>query len=193
MKKCQNGVICIENMTLFTMLILIGLLMAFLFYSNNKSIIKERIIINQSEPILTTNNEHYFNNNSNVIGNIYSPPLNPPQTNDLRGWPVNVSTRPIINNNYSQQGILTRINGVETILPLMGKQLMSGRDKWQYYTISDKNNSVKLPLSVNGKSCTSEYGCDGINNGDTVYVEGYGDAFKVTMYENSSLNYIPYL
>ena len=54
-------------------------------------------------------------------------------------------------------------------------------------------NAIKLPMSKNGRSCTSEYGCDELMNGDTVYVEGYKDAFKVTIYENSSPQYIPYL
>ena len=34
---------------------------------------------------------------------------------------------------------------------------------------------------------------DCINNGDMVYVEGYNDTFKVTVYENSRFNYIPYI
>ena len=51
--------------------------------------------------------------------------------------------------------------------------------------MSDQNNSIKLPISNNGKSCTSEYGCDNLYNGDNVYVEGYNDAFKVTMYDNN--------
>jgi hypothetical protein len=53
--------------------------------------------------------------------------------------------------------------------------------------------NTKLPLSFNGKSCTGEYGCDDINNGDNVFVEGYNDTFRVTIYENSLFNYIPYL
>ena len=32
-----------------------------------------------------------------------------------------------------------------------------------------------------------------IRYGDTVYVEGYNDAFNVTIYENSQLRYIPIL
>lgn len=99
---------------------------------------------------------------------------------------------------YQQIGILTktvqsnRIDGSEpTILPLMGRNLMNGRDKWQYYTVSNTNNSVRLPVSVKGKSCTNEYGCDGIYNGDSIYVEGYDDTFKATIYENSTLRYIP--
>ena len=91
-------------------------------------------------------------------------------------------------------GILTRIGGGDLILPLMGRRTMTGRDKYEYYAISNTGNiNTKLPISVNGKSCTSEYDCDDINNGDTVYVQGYNDAFQVTMYENSNFRYIPYL
>jgi hypothetical protein len=79
------------------------------------------------------------------------------------------------------------------ILPLMGRRVMSGRDKWQYYTMSNTGNlNTKLPVSVNGRSCTGEYGCDSIMNGDTIYVEGYNDTFKATIYENNLFNYIPF-
>ena len=67
----------------------------------------------------------------------------------------------------------------------MGRPLHTNRNKWQYYTISDQNQGIKLPVSRNGRSCTNEYGCDDLFNGDTIYVEGYKDAFKVTIYENS--------
>jgi hypothetical protein len=85
------------------------------------------------------------------------------------------------------------VNGPETILPLMGRPLFTNRDKWQFYTMSDKNNSIKLPVTNAGKSCTGEYGCDNLYNGDTVYVEGYNDAFKVTMYDNAVMKYIPFI
>ena len=127
------------------------------------------------------------------FGNPYAPPLR--DTTFFRssyGIPINVQTRGL-NTAYRQVGILTRINGVETILPIMGRPLHVNRNKWQYYTMSDKNNSVKLPISRNGKSCTTEYGCDCLYNSDSVYVEGYNDAFKVTMYDNESPRYIPFL
>ena len=113
------------------------------------------------------------------------------------GLPVNISTSSA-DMPYQQIGILTKMvqssrmdGGEPTILPLMGRSLMNGRDKWQYYTVSNTNNSVRLPVSVKGKSCTNEYGCDGIYNGDTIYVEGYDDTFKATVYENSTLRYLP--
>ena len=108
------------------------------------------------------------------------------------GIPINIQTRGL-NTAYRQVGILTRINGAETILAVMGRPLHVNRNKWQYYTMSDKNNSVKLPISLKGKSCTNEYGCDCLFNGDSVYVEGYNDAFKVTMYDNDNPRYIPFL
>ena len=57
-------------------------------------------------------------------------------------------------SSYQQVGILTRMNGVETILPLMGRTLLTNRSKFQYYTMSDKFNSIKLPISKGGRSCT---------------------------------------
>jgi hypothetical protein len=131
-------------------------------------------------------------------------------SNDIRGMPpmiasiqqnplvpVNVETRGI-RNEYSQMGILTKTDSSENnttlILPLMGRRTMNGRDKWQYYSISNTGNlNTKLPVRIQGKSCTSEYGCDPVMSGDIVYVEGYNHSFKATIYENGLFSYIPVL
>ena len=57
--------------------------------------------------------------------------------------------------------------------------------------MSDKN-SVKLPIVSNGKSSMNEYGINELYNGDVVYVQGYDDTFKITIYENNSIQYIPF-
>ena len=77
--------------------------------------------------------------------------------------PINVPTRSV-NSSYRQVGILTRVNGPETILSLMGRPLFPSQDKWQFYTMSDKNQSVKLPVTNKKRSCTSDLGCDNIYN-----------------------------
>ena len=132
-----------------------------------------------------------------VLLNPYTPPLknnyyyHPPNILDPRGTPtipINISTSSL-NTNYSQVGVLTRLNGDEMILPLMGRPLYSNRDKWQYYTLSERN--IKLPIVNKGKSCTCSIGCDTIYNGDTIYVEGYKDAFSSTIYDNNTMEYIP--
>jgi hypothetical protein len=97
------------------------------------------------------------------------------------------------NAQYHQVGILTPLNGKETnnILPLMGKQLDTRRSLWNYYTVSNQHNNVKLPITVRGKSAVSERGVDEINNGDSVFVEGVFDAYKATVYDNETIRYMP--
>ena len=199
-KKCIPGFFCIENMTLF-LLFFITVVVTYLWYVHfikysGGSAEQSKIVIitasNQS-PLAT------ISSRNDPINDPYSPPMKndgliyPTNSSDVRGVPVNVQTRGLP-TGYQQVGILTRsTNGPnEMILPLMGRRSMSGRDKWQYYTMSNTGNlNTKLPVSLNGKSCTSEYGCDNINNGDVIYVEGYNDTFRVTMYENNLFQYIP--
>ena len=122
--------------------------------------------------------------------NVYSPPLK----KETYGLPINISTQgPEM--QYTQLGILTRENSPDDlILPLMGRRNMTSRDKYQYYTMTNSagNINTKLPISVKGKSCTSDLGCDEVFNGDVVYVEGYKDTFRATIYENSLYKYIPF-
>lgn len=100
---------------------------------------------------------------------------------------------------YKQIGIITRIRFIgsidgELILPLMGRKLSIGLDKWQYYTILNSDGvNTRLPVHYSGKNCVKEHGCDYLNTGDIVYVEGYDDNFKVTIYENLNFTYIPYI
>lgn len=200
-KKCIPGLICIENMTLF-LLILVILLFIYIWYNQYR--IHQTTANNTGEKIVLVNTSSNIPqmvpiaSRQDVFNDPYSPPgknpvVYPRGSGDVRGIPVNVQTRGM-DNDYQQMGILTRSNysGDEMILPLMGRKHMSGRDKWQYYTISGSGNlNTKLPISVNGRSCTSEYGCDDIYNGDVVYVEGYKDTFHATIYENNQFQYIP--
>ena len=120
--------------------------------------------------------------------NPYEPPLR--DDNYIRMMPP---VMPTIDTNFRQVGILTRIKGNETILPLMGRPIFNNRDKWNFYTMSDKNNMIKLPVNSKGKSCMAEYGCDNLYTGDIVHVDGYNDAFKVTSYDNQVMRYLPFL
>jgi hypothetical protein len=129
---------------------------------------------------------------SNGSSDIWSSPAVPTSANGF--IPINIRTNSV-ETEYRQVGILTKNGHHEnTILPLMGRSLRNGRDKWQYYSMSNSAGSIntKLPISVNGRSCTGEYGCDSISNGDTVYVEGYNDTFRATIYENGLLSYLPF-
>jgi|TARA_B110000858_G_scaffold120765_1_gene137838 hypothetical protein len=141
--------------------------------------------------------------NNNIYSNVLLDPHTPPVKNDtmfnnsnnlnnIKLMPVNVATQSV-NTQYRQVGILTRVNEDDTILPLMGRPVIANRDKWNYYTMNDKNNMIKLPIIFRNKSCTNQQGCDSLYDGDTVYIQGYKDLFRVTLYDNNSLEYIPYL
>lgn len=179
-RKCSSKFFCIKNTTLI-FLIIISLLTIYIIHNylktNNTIIPKIHNHINMNNP---------FQNS--VLSNPHRPPL---KTNDyINAIPINVKTQGN-NNQFTQIGILNRENGKDTILPLMGKLLINNRSKWQYYTITNDNN-VKLPIIYKGKSSMNEYGCDEVYNGDTVYVKGYNDTFKITIYENNNMQYIPY-
>ncbi len=202
-RKCPLVLICIYNLTITFLICALVAILIYFYYSGfspiNPSIIVNREFVQSPNQAFPRWNVTATDAPRDVLMNPYSPPLKldrfmPPMisTIDPRGVPINVKTRGF-DDAYRQVGLLTRINGRETILPLMGRPLHTNRNKWQYYTISDQNQGIKLPVSRNGRSCTNEYGCDDLFNGDTIYVEGYKDAFKVTMYENALPRYIPYL
>lgn len=109
--------------------------------------------------------------------------------------PINIPTQHY-NTQYTQVGVITKqMAHNNEILPLMGRRTVTSRDKWQYYTVSGGgaggNLQAKLPVKVKGRNCSGEYGCDEILNGDEVYVEGYNETFKATIYENGLFSYIP--
>jgi len=199
MKKCPPGIVCIENFTLIFMLICFVLLF-YIIYSNvfkEKIENKNNIVIHGSQR--PTNNSIDFIPNypysniptSDVLLNPYTPPLRDERY--FNRVPINISTN-AIDTNYRQVGILTPIkSNKEKILPLMGRPLYTRRDLWQYYTMSNSNYRVKLPIRFKGKNATNEYGVDQIYWVSIVYVEGYDQAFKVTIYENDVIKYIPFL
>ena len=204
-KKCIPGVICIENMTLFSLFVLL-IFVTYLYYTSIRQNADSKQIKNTNVMVIppTQTISTYplaISARRDPFNDPYSPPLKndgiffPPDSGDIRGvvgLPINMQTRGF-SSGYSQIGILTRQNGSgDMILPLMGRRIMNGRNKLQYYTISNTGNvNTKLPVSVNGKSCSNEYGCDEISNSDNVYVEGYNDIFKATIYENGLFSYIP--
>jgi hypothetical protein len=205
MSRCPPGVICIENITLFFIMVVIfsvSLGIIYLSKNNNLSKIEYRNIIdlpnNISTGLIPKASYTYSNVENDVLLNPYEGP-----TRDNRLFPnLNIfSTRMPINTptqsfdtSYRQIGILTRIGSdKEMILPLMGRPLITNRDKWNFYTMSDKNSMIKLPIKYKERNCTADIGCDDLYTGDVVKVEGYSGSFKVTTYENDMPKYIPYI
>jgi len=176
-KKCPPGVICFENITII-FIVIITILIVW-FFVNRKPI----VVMNEASSLSVNPAYGLTNINNDVLLNPYQPPLR----DDRAG----VRTKGY-DSEYRQIGILTRQRGPELILPLMGIPIHVARDKWNFYTMKDSNSMIKLPITYKGKSCTSEYGCDNLYNGDSIYVEGYNDTFIVTVYDNQVSRYNPY-
>ena len=144
--------------------------------------------------------------NGDPLTNPYVPPIrcdaggliNSPIMMSIPGnsIPINIRTQRY-DPKYIQVGIITKefSHKNNEILPLMGRRVITSRDKWQYYSVSGGgaggNLQTKLPVKIKGKNCSGEYGCDEIMNGDEVFVEGYRDNFRATIYENGLFSYIP--
>lgn len=212
MKKCPPGVICVENYSMF-FFIICSLILLYLIYLNlgvQNQTSTEKIVIKDTIREKDNNGYNgwvsgwlpswpYTNLPSDPLLNPYAPPLRDERyfvpAIDVRGAvPINVSTNiGAVDTQYRQLGIMTSTNSNGKVIPLMGRPLFTNRDKWQYYTNSDQLNSMRLPVSRNGKSCTNEYGCDKLYNGDTVYVEGINEAYRVTLYDNDTIKYLPYI
>ena len=204
MKKCPPGIICIENITMIFIFIAFGFILMHVW---NQPKQQQQVVIKEESRdvsggmdmmggmgggVYMRPNVAYTNLPGDVLMNPYAPPLR----DERYLVPINVSTNVgAVDTTYRQLGMMTPLSGEskDKILPLMGRPLFVSRDKWQYYTMSDQNNSIKLPISRNGRSCTTEYGVDKLYNGDTVYVEGYNQAFKITIYDNEVIKYLPFV
>lgn len=94
---------------------------------------------------------------------------------------------------YEQVGILTGEGGSSgsaapdrTILPLYGRELDVRRGKWNYYTRTDGNNPVQVPVRVRNRLCDDDTnGCEEVYNDDAIHVPALGRSFKATVYKKS--------
>lgn len=89
--------------------------------------------------------------------------------------------------NFSQLGFLTPDYGDNKIIPLFGRRLQ--RDRWQYYTVSNQHNDIKLPIRVGNRSALDSIGVNELSSGDRVMVHGYNEYFTVTLYDTDVQRY----
>jgi hypothetical protein len=216
MKKCPPGVICLENVTIFFIIVIIIIIWYFYFSTLNQNSNTHvntytKNNTNRSSEILISQVPNYPYNNilapppvpGDVLLNPYVPPLRDeryliPQLNVVPPGtiPINISTNVgAVDTSYRQLGMLNPLNkqNKDNLLPLMGRPVFTNRDKWQYYTIGNQYNSIKLPVIVKGRSGSNEYGVDRLMNGDTVYIEGLNDTYRVTIYDNDTIKYLPFI
>jgi len=217
-KKCIPGLFCVENMTLFIVFVLLIVLTYMYYIMVVKPYSAQQSHHTQPHNSISGSiSSSQYASTQPIVMVVSAPPLANVSADPIQrtGWtgplppsegPATIRERERIQmgihppvpsrgypTTYSPIGVLTRLTGSgDMILPLMGRPSANGRGQYQYYTMTTSGNlNTKLPVSVNGKSCTSEYGCGEISNGDIVYVEGYNDTFRATIYENGLFSYNP--
>jgi len=127
---------------------------------------------------------------------------------DLRGFipPPGVPVIPIqvptqgLPEQFQQVGVLAAPGGTatsatpnRTLLPLFGRKVAIGRDRFNYYTRSDGINPLQVPVSFKNRNCEDDNGCDEISNGDNVGVPLLGQTYVATTYRYTLPRYIPFV
>lgn len=211
-KKCPPGVICFENNTMYFVLAFFFVGVAIVYFSVLKNQLPSSSKIASSIPQFPSPfNIDYipkFGRGLTFAKDVLNDPYVPPLKNenihpsyDYGTVPINVRTRQY-DASYRQVGFLAPEAGgnggngntlKDNLIPLMGRPLDRPRDKWNFYTINNSTNGIKLPIIHKGKSCTNDYGCDNMYNEDTVYVEGLKQPYKVTMYDTETMRYLPFI
>lgn len=192
--KCPPHTFCM-NKTLLAIISVSIILFALIYHSKYK-------IISNNHQIDTKSTQNYIfqMKDDSVINdnfhNVYKPPQqeNPYIQNIPHKLQINIPTS-FRQTEYKQVGILTRSDPNdqnrerETILALFGRPVHKSGSKWQYYTMTDKSQGIKLPIQYKNKTCSSSYGCDELYSGDSVHVQGYNEVFDVTIYDVENLHY----
>ena len=220
MVNCPPGFLCLNTQILIIYIILISLLIYYLFNKtnsignyignnignniDNKLSSNIKLPVQENPKILEL--ERKIKQQNNKINSLY-PNKSYNNTiydsNDLLttstyitkpNIPINILTRPV-SQFYTQVGVLYSIcnsNIKPHILPLYGKAIYRGSNKWSYYTKTDDYHTIKIPIYSDGRKCTGDYGCDNLNNGDLVNVSPYPYKFKVELYDLQYPQYLPY-
>jgi hypothetical protein len=132
--------------------------------------------LHSSQPIVVMqgSNPVQFNSTRKHPFDVFSDPYHPPER-----------TNPYLfgrDYNYQQVGVL---NGDNAMLPLFGRPSPKSSNLWEYYTM---NGGMKLPVSIDGRLCSSDKGCNEMlsGNAEKVNVHGLGK-FNSLVYDTEQL------
>lgn len=107
--------------------------------------------------------------------------------------PVYPNKLPSYNNTeYQQIGILTsdETDKDPIVLPLFSRKIGNRSDRFNYYTATDKNNMMRLPITKDNNNCEDDIGCREVYNGDKITIDIYkGRVFTATIYKVDAPRY----
>ena len=94
-------------------------------------------------------------------------------------------------SDYKQVGLLVSKDLGESppvMLPLFGRKMVN-RDRFEYYTATDKIHLWKVPVEYEHRDCQDQLGCQQIYDGVDVVVPDYGNkTFSARIYKNVNIH-----
>jgi len=90
---------------------------------------------------------------------------------------------------YQSMGIVTTPSG--ELLPLYGRRVASRSDRFNYYTRTDTNNPIPLPINHKRRDCQDDVGCEELFDGEYVEIIPTKQKGTVTIYRFNGPTYIP--
>lgn len=120
------------------------------------------VMLNKSGTVVIADSPVKFDSVRKHPFDVFADPYHPPERENPYLFGRDYS--------YQQVGILS---GMGSMLPLFGRPSPNSSNKWEYYTMSQ---GLKLPISLGGKPCNSDTGCNELlsGNGEDVDVLGLG-------------------
>ena len=104
------------------------------------------------------------------------------------GYILNAPTRGLP-ESYQSMGLLKTGDG--QLLPLFGRRVASRSDRFNYYTRTDTNNPVPLPIHYKRRDCQDDVGCDELMSGEEIKIVPTGQTAQATLYRFDGPTYVP--
>ena len=104
------------------------------------------------------------------------------------GYLLNQRTRGFP-DSYQSMGLLKTDDG--QLLPLYGRRTASRSDRFNYYTRTDTNNPVPLPIQMGRRDCQDDIGCNELMSGEEIQIPATGQKAQATLYRFDGPMYVP--
>ena len=91
--------------------------------------------------------------------------------------------------SYQSMGVVKTSSG--ELLPLYGRRVASRSDRFNYYTRTDTNNPIPLPVAHKRRDCQDDVGCEELFDGEHIEIIPTKQSGAVTIYRFNGPTYIP--
>lgn len=181
---CPPGIFCITP----SFILLVVILLCFVFYvyyDYTKTEFKQKAKVQTYKEESVTQQQPIYINVSRGGDDRYT--RAPEPTQNYYGL-TSIATRGFP-DEYQSMGVVKTSSG--ELLPLYGRRVASRSDRFNYYTRTDTNNPVPLPIKFKKRNCQDDNGCEELYDGENVEISPTQQQGTVSIYRFNGPTYIP--